>query len=165
MKNTIFLLISLLIISCSQKKAKNEQLDQRTEITENQSPMGDFDWILGEWKRLNEEEGKETFENWVQVNDTVYAGIGFTMQLGDTISQEKMKFIRIEQQWMLMVHTLEEHIPTTFTEVSVKEEEFVFENQEIDFPNTIRYWKSGERMNAVISNDEFEIEFEFVRKF
>ena len=48
-----------------------------------------FDWLLGKWKRLNDEVGKETFENWNKISLSKYLGIGFTMQRGDTIKREK----------------------------------------------------------------------------
>ena len=68
-----------------------KQNDQKstTQPTEN------FDWLLGNWKRTNEEKGKETFENWKKTNDTEYNGIGFTLQNSDTLSQEQMKLIQL----------------------------------------------------------------------
>jgi hypothetical protein len=41
-----------------------------------------FDRLLGKWERLNEEEGKETFENWNKIKEKEYSGIGFTIQNG-----------------------------------------------------------------------------------
>ena len=35
------------------------------------------------------------------------------------------------------------------------------ENNEIDFPNVITYWKEAEVLNASVAGGEFEITFEF----
>ena len=85
MNKILILLIGVLIISCNQSKKENQKTDVKsTTLTEKSE---NFDWLLGKWKRLNEEEGKETFENWKKIKETEYSGIGFTMQNGDTIKQ------------------------------------------------------------------------------
>lgn len=55
----------------------------------------------------------------------------------------------------------EESEPTTFNGVSHNENEFTCENREIDFPNKIKYWKKGNRINAMVSGGEMAISFEF----
>ena len=54
MKNILNLLIGILIISCnpSKKESSNTKLTDKSD---------NFDWLLGEWERLNEEEGKNTY--------------------------------------------------------------------------------------------------------
>ena len=44
-----------------------------------------FDWLVGEWQRTNEKEGRETFEMWNKVTDYEYSGFGVTLQDGDTL--------------------------------------------------------------------------------
>ena len=122
-----------------------------------------FDWLLGKWKRLNEEEGKETFENWGKVSVNEYSGIGFTMQNGDTIKQENIQLIKVDKKWNLVVKVPDEAESITFKMTQFNEKEFVCENHEIDFPNKIKYWKNGYRINASVSNSEMEIPFEFER--
>ncbi len=43
------------------------------------------------------------------------------------------------------------------------EQEFTCENKELDFPKKIKYWKNGDRINALVSGDDLEISFEFER--
>ena len=71
-KISFVLLTTLALTMCNTKQ--NDQ-KSTTQPTEN------FDWLLGNWKRTNEEKGKETFENWKKTNDTEYKGIGFTLQI------------------------------------------------------------------------------------
>ena len=47
--------------------------------------MKNFDWLLGKWERLGEEEGKATFENWEKQTSDKYLGHGFVMQDTDTV--------------------------------------------------------------------------------
>ena len=159
MKKIMILLIGILIFSCNQTKKENikptENLTELTKQTES------FDWLLGKWKRMNEKEGKETFENWEKISATEYSAIGFTMQNGDTIKQENIRLIKSNDRWNIIVKVPEETLSITFNGISHSENEFTCENIEIDFPNKIKYWKNGDKINASVSNAEMEIPFEF----
>ena len=146
-------------MSCNQtkKEKQKEEIKSETMIEKSEN----FDWLLGKWKRLNEEEGKETFENWNKINETEYSGIGFTMQNGDTIKQEKIRLTKTSGKWNLTVKVPEESESITFNGIIHNETEFTCENNEIDFPNKIKYWKNGNRINAIVSGGEMEISFEF----
>jgi len=160
MKKILILLIGVLSISCNQskKESSNTKTDEVSVKSEN------FDWLLGKWERLNEEEGKRTFENWVKVSDAEYSGIGFTMQSGDTIKQEKIRLINASGKWNLTVKVPAENESIMFKMINHSENEFTCENKEIDFPNKIRYWKNGNKINASVSNAEMEIPFEFEKR-
>ena len=157
MRKILILLIGVLIISCNQDK--KETINKETvELTKK--PIN-FDWLIGKWERLNEEEGKNTFENWEKISNTQYSGIGFTMQNGDTIQQENIQLINTSEKWNLNVKFPEETESTIFKMTNYSENEFTCENMENDFPNKIRYWKNGDKINASVSNTEMEIQFEF----
>ena len=159
MNRILILLIGILIISCSPNKKQELDIDEDsaklTKINE------DFDWLVGKWKRLNEEKGKETFENWDKIKETEYLGIGFTMQNGDTIKQEKIRLVKLNNNWNLEVQPQDEPEPITFKMTSYNGQEFICENKELDFPNKIKYWKNGEKINATVSGGEMKISFEF----
>ena len=157
MRKILILLIGVLIISCNQ--SKKESIN--TETVELAKESNNFDWLIGQWERINEEEGKNTFENWEKVSNTEYSGIGFTMQNGDTIKQEIIQLINTNEKWNLTVKVPEEMESITFKMTNHSENEFTCENTEIDFPNKIRYWKNGDKINASVSNSEMEIQFEF----
>ena len=159
MKKILVLLIGVLFISCNQTKKERQKAEIKS--TTNIEKSDNFDWLLGKWKRLNEEEGKETFENWNKIKETEYAGIGFTMQNGDTIKQEKIRLTKVNGKWNLTVKVPEESESITFIGVSHNENEFTCENNEIDFPNKIKYWINGKKLNAMVSGGEVEIPFEF----
>ncbi|WP_039054389.1 DUF6265 family protein [Sphingobacterium sp. T2] len=163
MKRTFILLTSILVLSCNQNTKTNQNENLETESnTKNETEMtGNLDWLTGNWKRLNEEAGKETFENWEKISPNQYSGIGFTIQKGDTISQEKMDIIETNGKWTLFVKAPDEKEATTFEMAELKNNEFTFVNDSIDFPKKIRYWIEGDKMQATISNDEMEIPFEF----
>lgn len=159
MKKALILLIGILIISCNQTKKETGKTEMKSTTTIEKAE--NYDWLLGKWKRLNEEEGKETFENWKKINETEYSGIGFTMQNGDTIKQEKIRLTKTKGNWNLTVQVPEEMESITFNGTSHNENEFTCENKEMDFPNKIKYWKNGDKINAMVSGVEMEISFEF----
>jgi hypothetical protein len=161
MKRILILLLGMSLFSCNLNNNSNSE--KTNEKVETVTKIENFDWLLGEWKRNNDDPGKETFENWKKISDSEYIGIGFTMQNGDTISQEKIKLIKREAKWNLMVKMPEDTEPTTFEMTEYKNDAFTCENDTHDFPKQIKYWKNGEKINALVAGDEFEISFEFER--
>jgi len=157
MKKALLLSIAILILSCQQNKKESTS----KEVPEFSKKMKNFDWLLGNWERVNEEKGKRTFEKWHKISDTEYSGIGFTMQNDDTLKKEKIQLIHAHGKWNLTVKVPEEKEAIVFKMIHQSESEFTCENTEIDFPNTIKYWKNGDRINASVSNAEIEIPFEF----
>ncbi|MGL5234770.1 MAG: DUF6265 family protein [Empedobacter falsenii] len=148
LKITAILLIVLSFTMCNGKQ---------NEKAEN------FDWLLGKWQRTNEEQGKNTFENWNKISNSEYNGIGFTIQNNDTISQEQMKIIKTDRKWNLLVKTLEEEEFIRFEMLAIETDKFEFKNDTLDFPKFIKYWKNGDKVNALISGDSLKLSFEFER--
>lgn len=159
MKNLIYIAILFLVMSCNGNK-KETSNHEETQLNKEEL-LGNFDWLLGKWKRLDEEQGKETFENWIKNSDIEYSGIGFTMQNNDTIKQEIIKLKKEGHSWNLMVKTPDEAESTIFKMTLYNSKEFICENNEIEFPNKIRYWQTGKNMHASVSNSEINIPFEF----
>ncbi len=165
MKKILVLLIGILIISCNQnKKEKSKTNEKVVEVVDN------FDWLLGKWKRSNEEAGKETFENWDKKSKTEYVGESFTIQNGDTISHEKFGLIKSDTDWNFKIQLQGEVVPSSFKMTSFSAHEFVCENKESDFPNKehdspnkIIYWKADDKIFATISGTNIKIQFEFVK--
>ena len=145
---------SLFFISCAE--------NTNTKVEENAS-IENFDWLLGNWKRNFEEEGQETFEIWKKNSSSEYSGIGFTMQNNDTLSQEKIRLIKSSGKWALQVQLQGKPSVIVFNMTSYNDKEFVCENKEHDFPKLIKYWKNGNKINALVSGDDMEIAFEFER--
>ena len=165
MKILYILLVILLTVSCNN--TKSEESDAKPSLepkAEQQAQVSkDLDWLLGQWKRINEEEGLTTLEFWEKENSSVYKGLGFTLQNGDTIKQEKMQITKNENSWVLTVKVPEEQTAVIFSEKDVLDKTFTFVNQDIDFPNVIKYWMKGDTLKAKISNQDFEILFDFVK--
>jgi len=162
MKKVLLLLVAVLVTSCNQNAKTNQIENFETESAAKTESAEDFDWLTGNWKRSNEEAGKQTFENWEKISPSEYSGIGFTMQKSDTISQETMKLIKMDGNWKLLVKTPDEKEPIEFKMLELKRtNEFTCVNDSIDFPKRIQYWTEGDKLKAKISNDEMNIPFEF----
>ena len=156
----LFILTSLIILTaCAEGKKVKVELNQ--PIISNQIITENFDWLIGNWKRLYEEEGKETFENWEKINKNIYKGHGFTLQNSDTLWQEYIQLTKEDTSWNLLVKSPEETEFTTFAGVTHNPTSFTFENLEIEFPNKIHYWIEGENLKASVSGAEMKIDFTF----
>lgn len=152
---------AILIFSCNQNSTSKQKENNEIKATTNTEINGKFDWLNGKWKRLNEEAGRDTFENWDKISETEYSGIGFTMENGDTIKQERIKLTEANGNWTLTVKVPEEKESIMFRMTDLKDNEFVCVNDSIDFPKKITYWTEDGKLNAEVSNDEMKIPFEF----
>lgn len=122
-----------------------------------------LDWLVGDWIRTNDDEGKTTYESWKKIDENAYKGIGFTLQGGDTSSQERMDFLYLNDAWSLFIVPEPGAAAETFYMKEMQKNSFTFRNDTVDFPNEIRYWIEGEQLHAVIANEEFEVPFVFER--
>ncbi len=156
--STFIIIISLVMFSCNEN-SKTNTIDDVNEVSQIKQ-VENFDWLLGEWKRSNEKDGKDTFELWNKRTSTEYFGVGYTIQKGDTISKEEMQLVKLHDKWNLIVK-LPESKPVTFTGVSHDKDHFTCQNMLNDFPHRIKYWKNGTKLSASISADDIEIPFEF----
>ena len=149
---------TLFFSSCVENNNKGTKIKVEEKISNE-----NFDWLLGNWKRNNEEDGKETFEVWTKISSSEYYGIGFTMQNNDTLKQEKIRLVKSGGKWDLEVQPQDEPNPIIFNMTSYSDQEFICENKTLDFPKLIKYWKNGNKINALVSGDDMEIPFEFER--
>jgi hypothetical protein len=123
----------------------------------------DFSWLLGSWQRINEKEGKQTFEHWKQASNELYLGMGCTLKEGDTIWKEVIQLRKVGKGWNFEVKGKGETQPTVFTLTKIEKESFVCENPENEFPKIISYQKSNTRLSAIISGGGSDIAFDFKR--
>ncbi|WP_260509630.1 DUF6265 family protein [Empedobacter falsenii] len=151
-------MMTIFVLSCNENKKSNQT--ENAEI-ESKKATDNLDWLTGNWKRLNEEAGKETFENWKKISESEYSGIGFTLKNGDTISQEKMDLIESNGNWSLFVKMPNDKKATKFKMTKKNNNEFICVNDSIDFPKKVQYSFDGKRIKAKISNKQMEVPFEF----
>ncbi len=124
-----------------------------------------YDWLLGEWQRTNDSEGKQTFENWIRLNDSTYTSHGFTMKAADTVWQEFATLSPINSDWFFRVKmNKSDSNSTDFKLIEMGEDFFICENQQNDFPKLIKYKKSGNNILAEISADTTKVDFVFEKK-
>ena len=157
MKKALLLSIAILILSCQQNK-KESTIKETKEFSKK---IENFDWLIGDWEEVNEKDGKRTFEKWHKISDTEYAGIDFVMQNEDTLRLEKIQLIHTNGKWNMNIKVPEEKEAIVFKMIHHSESEFTCESTEVDFPSIIKFWKSGDRINASVSNAEMETPFEF----
>ena len=150
----VFFACCIILLTMCQSKPKSDMANIETKL-EN------FDWLVGKWQRTNEEQGKLTYEYWDKVNDREYSGIGFTMAKEDTLRQEKLKLIKLAEQWELEVKVPEEINSITFKVEEYGDHSFKCINDSIAFPSVINYLKEGNNLKATVSGDSLKIDFEF----
>lgn len=152
MKALIFVAIAISVFSCKQEK----KINQRERASDPH-----FEWLTGDWFRINEQEGRQTYEIWSKKNEIEFAGFSYTLQNLDTIWQERIRLAKTDTGWTYEVTGKATPGPTVFRLTKIEENGFICENPENDFPVRIRYFAEGDKMTAIISGESREIPFEF----
>jgi len=151
MKNLIFFCI-LIIFACKDiKKAEKSTADLPIH----------FDWLSGSWQRSNDDPGQQTYEQWAKANDSLYLGLGFTMQDKDTIWQENVKLLLKDSIWIYSVTGKGDSMSTDFVLTSTTTKSFICENPENEFPKKIEYVLEGDSLKAKISGGGPDVAFIF----
>lgn len=128
MKN-LFIFCILMIIACKDiKKAEKSNVDAPNH----------FDWLAGSWQRSNDDPGQQTYEQWKKATETLYHGLGFTMQDKDTIWQENVRLIWKDTTWVYSVLGKGDLTSTDFVLTSTTDKSFICENQKNEFPKKNR---------------------------
>ena len=138
MRNLILLFFAILLFSCEPK------VIQKTGF------------LIGNWQRLGEKEGKQTYEYW----NADLKGLGFTLQNKDRTFKEILSIQKINDTVRLVVEGVNEN-PTHFTFTKQTDSSFVCENLNNEFPTHIKYWKKDNQLKAEVWNKEFSIDFTF----
>jgi len=164
MKYILFILIAIVSVSCTSKRpSSSEALDNKTEFYGTNKISTSFDWLIGHWRRVNNDSEKETFEIWKRESNSRYLGHGFIMKELDTLWQERMMLIKQDSVWVFKVKTPGNSDLVTFKLTHSDTNAFTVENPIHDFPNKINYWKSKGRLLARVSGVKDELYYEFER--
>ena len=147
MKKIIYFLGVFCIFSFTQP----DKLANSVTVTSDQ--VNTFDWLLGSWKRSNDQPGLQTFEHWEKINEEELLGSGFTLKESDTVWRESIRLRKTEDNWNFEVTGQGEEQPTVFKLTKIELESFTCENKANEFPKKIRYAKVEKGLNAVISGD------------
>lgn len=130
-------------------------------ISSCSQPKDNFDWLTGQWVRINDSEGNTTYEFWNKKNESRYTGLGFTLQQADTIWKENIQLLKKDGKWSFEVSGMNDLEPTIFQLSSLTKSSFVLENEENEFPKKIEYRLINNNIHAIISGGGPEILFEF----
>lgn len=161
MKQISYLLFALVLIACSeQKKQVNEEITNQETATQLPEPLPQFDWLVGNWLRQNDAEGKTTYEQWTKKSETEYVGKGFTLANEDTVFSEDLRVILDNEEWKLEVTGVNES-PTYFVFNQYTASSFSCVNPENEFPKQIDYQGHIDSLVATISGDGNEMSFIF----
>lgn len=159
-KFPLYVLAITTCIACNNSNtAEDTGSNATTRVSENKAK--DFDWLLGNWQRTNDEQGKQTFETWSRINDSTYKSHGYTLVKKDTVWQEHVLLVKNNTDWYFKVSVQNESSSTDFKLTQKTDTSFQCENPLNDFPKTIGYNKSGEDLNAVISDGNTTIPYHF----
>lgn len=115
-------------------------------------------WLVGKWIRTNNKETNKTYEAW----NSNFKGLGFTLLEKDTTFVENMRIISNKENLYLQITGIGE-TPTFFAFTQQSDNSFTVENNKNQFPKKIKYTLEKDTLKTVISNNDFSVDFKFVK--
>ena len=124
-------------------------------------------WLVGNWVR-HSPRGEST-ETWTRVSDNTMEGMAFSISGGSIRISEHLRIERLGNEVFYTAKPGENPMPTPFRLGVADGTQFVFENPDHDFPQTISYTRIGEddllvRIEGLIDGALRGMDFRFVRK-
>ena len=158
MKNILTISLLLLFISCNNSPERKPEIPPSSPNT----TIPNYDYLIGNWQRLNDKEGSKTYEYWLKKSDTEYIGLGCTLTGADTTFKENLRIVKVGEEWNLEVTGVNEK-PTNFLVTQQTETSFISENEANEFPKKIEYMLEGDTLKASVSGDEMVVSFAFLK--
>jgi len=146
-----YCLLTATLVSCCNP---SEQKPSPIEFTP-------FNWLLGEWQRVEIDSTSTTFETWVKEGGN-YRGHGYVMQGTDTVWQEHMVLQAKSQGWEFVVSTPGNADAVIFTLIESDSTSFVVTNLQHDFPKRIDYSRKGTELHALVTGGDTKLTYQFV---
>lgn len=128
------------------------------------SSDADYTWLIGQWQRIDMEDGQTAFESW-KLHDNQLEGLGCTIEGNDTVFVEYLSIYKEKGSHYYTADVAHNPEAVAF-EIMPKENGFICVNEKHDFPNKISYTQKGDSLVVFISDmsEENKRFFRFVRK-
>jgi hypothetical protein len=108
------------------------------------------DWMAGMW--TNQDGQKWSEEHWLAPRGNMMLGSSWSGHGGDLKFWEQMRIVREADGAIAFWAVASDQKPVRFVARNVGPQSITFENAEHDYPQRIRYWRTGKVLNAEISN-------------
>ena len=161
----IVLLFAVFFCACSRPQSDTAS----TEAIKSYGEIEKLAWLAGKWERTSSVDFSS--EKWEKKNDSVFYGVGITLEGKDTVAFETMTIEEKNRKlyYIPVVKDQNGGKPVKFALTSSTENEWIFENPKHDFPTKIVYKKiNNDSLYAEISSaregKDVKVPFPFSRK-
>ena len=129
-----------------------------------QTDVSAVQWLVGEWTHTNAKPGRSGVEIWSKISQAELKGSGISLRGSDTTFVEKLRIITKDGGLFYAADVPENKGEVLFRITELKDESFVCENPQHDFPKKITYTLTGTQLRVIVSGGDKSIEYLFVRK-
>lgn len=138
------------------------QNDKKTSASDIGPKLQHLEWLTGNWKRINDDTGRQTYESWQKWSDQEFRGFGYTLSGEDTLFSEHLRIVFKNQKPQYEVTGVND-FPTYFEFIGQDVNAFACANPENDFPKNIEYIYQNDTIFTTIMSEAHSIVFVFVR--
>ncbi|RAJ85484.1 hypothetical protein CLV59_102187 [Chitinophaga dinghuensis] len=121
-------------------------------------------WLEGKWTRTNTKPGRSGYEEWKKITPLSWKGQGITLKGTDTAFVEQLA-LEVKKDTLYYVAVVAENNgPVYFRITEVNANGFICENSTHDFPKKIVYWRNGNVLRVITSDEKKSIGFLFQKQ-
>jgi len=96
------------------------------------SSLTNLTWVVGKWQ--TDEKAPFTSEIWRKISDKTFEGQGQT-----NTNDESLRLVKMSNEVFYLAKVSHNTVPIAFKLTYCKNKQFIFENNQHDFPNKIEY--------------------------
>lgn len=112
-----------------------------------------FGWLKGKWKRLDVKPNQTAFEIWKKEPSGELSGTGLTLQGQDTVFVEHLRLTFKDGKIYYIADVSHNEAPVYFEVTQIRDDGFVCENPQHDFPKKMDYKRYDNKLTVIISGD------------
>jgi len=144
-----FLIFFVSFISCKETKNAENNTTENQEIKANSDEITSLSWLQGSW----ENEDKTSIETWA-IQDNQLTGNVYSIKENKIIETLSIENISGKLRYNATVLAQNEGKTISFDQKEIGSNSISFYNQNHDYPNTISYNKTSDKVLSVfISGD------------
>lgn len=115
--------------------------------------LSELNWLLGTWQQQTTQ--KVTEEHWAAVSESSFEGKTTTRYTSkDSVYIEHLRLVAMLDGVFYLAMVPENPLPVPFKAMECQKHVAVFENQQHDFPQRLRYELIGEQLHIRVENIE-----------
>lgn len=164
----VLFIVLLSLLACNQQLATrvgpvplpNSFIDSQNEIV---MKAQEFNFLEGNWIRINDDEGLQTYENWKRKSPVEFIAKSFSVSNNQVVWEENSSLKITHNKVILKIKTSPLKSINYSCSKTNELDYIICTNYNNDYPNKIEYWMQNDTLNSKISGGGPDVSFIYIK--